>query len=54
MQPSTPLFTESGLKAERNWRGVVLLGQNTQSHKFALASALLDVAESGLDQCSTR
>jgi len=47
MQPSFPLFTESGPKAESNWRGVVLLGRNVQSYKFALARSLLDIAASG-------
>jgi len=47
MQPSAPLFTEFGPRAESNWRGIVLLGGNTQSYKFALASTLLDVAATG-------
>ena len=52
LQPTIPSFTGSGPKAESNWRGVVLLGRNVQSYKFALARTVLDIAASGQDTAS--
>ena len=40
-------FIDTGPKLESAWRGVVLLGRNVQSYKFALARSLLDLAVQG-------
>ena len=43
-------FIDSGPKADSNWRGIILLGRNVQSYKFALARSLLDFAAQDHDQ----
>jgi hypothetical protein len=40
-------FIDTGPKRESSWRGIVLLGANVQSYKFALAQSLIGLASDG-------
>ena len=56
--PTYYSFTDTGPKMESAWRGVILLGRNVQSYKFALARSLLELAkedrsEAGLEELAS-
>ena len=45
--PNYHEFIDTGPKRESAWRGIVLLGANVQSYKFALAQSLIALASDG-------
>ena len=42
-------YLRTGSPEESNWRSVILFGRNVASYKFALAQALMDLAQQGRD-----
>ena len=47
--PMSSRFYDVEPTLENYWRGVILFGRNVASHKFALAKALLELADSKAD-----